>query len=214
MSAARALCYACNAMTTRTALAWLSLALAACSGELDPAQLERITAMEEALRSLNQELTTLKNTAQTKTTGAVELPFRMQCQAPLMGYIAMSDAQVTCRARKPSAEGLYPQCNVIFQKEVSVETKDYFEFAVDGTPQLYAINNYKDGQLEINGTPAFQATFEAQRTPLPMKMMGALLPYKDGIYALTCFATAASFSDYEEAFRGTIASFEFKVKNQ
>jgi hypothetical protein len=138
----------------------------------------------------------------------------MQCQAPLANYVAMSDAQITCRARKPSADGVYPQCNVIFQKEGSIETKDYFEFAVDGTPQLYAINNYKDSQLEINGTPAFQATFEAQRTPLPMKMMGALLPYKDGIYALTCYATAATFSDYEEAFRRTIMSFEFKVKNQ
>ena len=201
-------------MTTRTAPAWLCLALAACSGELDPAQLERITAMEEALRSLNQEVSTLRNAAQNKAAGTVELPFRMQCQAPLFNYIAMSDAQITCRARKPSAEGFYPQCNVIFQKEVSVETKDYFEFAVDGTPQLYALNNYKDGQLQINGTPAFQATFEAQRTPLPMKMMGALFPYKDGIYALTCYATSATFGDYEETFRRTISSFDFKVKNQ
>jgi hypothetical protein len=201
-------------MTTRTAPAWLSFALAACSGEPDPAQLERISTLEEALRSLNQEVTTLRNSAQLKTTGSVELPFRMQCQAPLTPYIAMSDAQVTCRARKPSPEGVYPQCSVIFQKEVSVETKDYFEFAVDGTPQLYAINNYKDGQLEINGTPAFQATFEAQRTPLPMKMVGALFPYKDGIYTLTCFASSATFGDYEEPFRRTISSFEFKVKNQ
>ena len=201
-------------MTSRTAPAWLGLALAACSGELEPAQLERITAMEEALRSLNQEVTNLRNGAQSKSAGTVDLPFRVKCQPPLANYIAMSDAQVTCRARKPSTEGLYPQCNVIFQKEVSVETKDYFEFAVDATPQLYAVNNYQDGQLEINGTPAFQATFEAQRTPLPMKMMGALFPYKEGIYALTCFATSATFSDYEEAFRRTISSFEFKVKNQ
>jgi hypothetical protein len=201
-------------MTTRTAPAWLCLAFAACSGELDPAQLERISAMEEALRSLNQEVTTLRNAAQSKSAATVELPFRLQCASPLMNYTAMTDAQVTCRSRKASPEGLYPQCNVVFQKEVSVETKDYFEFAVDGTPQLYAVNNYKDGQLEINGTPAFQATFEAQRTPLPMKMMGALFPYKDGIYALTCFATSATFGDYEEAFRRTISSFEFKVKNQ
>jgi len=201
-------------MTTRTAPAWLCLAFAACSGELDPAQLERISAMEEALRSLNHEVSALRSSAQNKSAGTVELPFRLQCQAPLVSYVAMSDAQVTCRARKPSTEGLYPQCNVIFQKEVSVETKDYFEFAVDGTPQLYAVNNYKDGQIQINGTPAFQATFEAQRTPLPMKMMGALFPYKDGIYALTCYATSATFSDYEEAFRRTISSFEFKVKNQ
>jgi hypothetical protein len=201
-------------MTTRTAPAWLSLALAACSGELDPAQLERISSLEETVRSLNQEVTTLRNSAQIKTTGAVELPFRMQCQAPLAPYIAMNDAQVTCRARKPSPEGIYPQCSVVFQKEVSVETKDYFEFAVDGTPQLYAINNYKDGQIEINGASAFQATFEAQRTPLPMKMVGALFPYKDGIYTLTCFASSATFGDYEEPFRRTISSFQFKVKNQ
>ena len=200
-------------ITTRTAPAWLCL-LAACSGDLDPAQLERINSLEETVRSLNQEVTTLRN-AQSKTPGGqVELPFRMECQAPLAHYVSMSDAQVTCRARKPSQEGLYPQCSVVFQKEVSVETKDYFEFAVDGTPQLYAINNYKDGQLEINGTPAFQATFEAQRSPLPMKMMGALFPHKGGIYALTCFATSATFSDYEEAFRRTIGSFDFKVKNQ
>jgi|GEM_PF-6155668 len=201
-------------MTTRTAPAWLCLALAACSGDLDPAQLERINAVEEALRSLNQEVTSLRNTAQSKSTGVIELPFRLQCTPPLASYVSMSDAQVTCRSRKPSQEGLYPQCNVVFQKEVSVETKDYFEFAVDGTPQLYAVNNYKDGQLEINGTPAFQATFEAQRMPLPMKMVGALFPYKDGIYTLTCFATSATFGDYEDAFRRTISSFEFKVKNQ
>lgn len=202
-------------MTRRTAApALLSLALAACSGELDPAQLERINGLEEALRSVSQELALLRASAQSKAAGTAELPFRMQCHSPLAPYIAMSDAQVTCRARKASPEGLYPQCNVIFQKEGSVETKDYFEFAVDGTPQLYAVNNYKDQQTTINGTPAFQASFEAQRTPLPMKMLGALFPYKDGIYALTCYASSATFSDYEEAFRRTISSFEFKVKNQ
>jgi hypothetical protein len=43
-----------------------------------------------------------------------------------------------------------------------------------------------------------------------MKMLGTLLPYKDGIYAITCFATSATFSNYEEAFRRTISSFTFK----
>lgn len=201
-------------MRRRTAVPVLSLAIAACSGELDPAQLERINSLEEALRSVNQELSALRAGAQSKSSGPTELPFRMQCHSPLAPYVAMSDAQVTCRARKASPEGLYPQCNVIFQKEGSVETKDYFEFAVDGTPQLYAVNNYKDEQTTINGSPAFRASFETQRTPLPMKMLGALFPYKDGIYALTCYASSATFTDYEETFRRTISSFEFKVKNQ
>jgi hypothetical protein len=43
-----------------------------------------------------------------------------------------------------------------------------------------------------------------------MKMLGTLLPYKDGIYAITCFATSATFQTYEEAFRRTIGSFAFK----
>lgn len=197
-------------MTTRTAATVLGLVLAACSGEPERAQLERIDALEEALRGLRQELAALQNKG-TGTTPA-DFPFRITCQPPLHGYLAQGDAHVTCRSGKASPEGLYPQCNVIFQKEMSVQTKDYFEFATNGTPQLYVVNNYKDEQTQINGVPAFQATFEALRTPLPMKMVGALFPYNEGIFAVTCFAPSATFSDYEEPFRRTINSFQFKNK--
>jgi hypothetical protein len=200
------------AMTTRTTAAGLlGLLLAACSGDL-AAERERVDALEDKLRNLSQEVTSLRQSAQAKAAGVIEFPYYLKCQPPLQGYIAVSDAQATCRAVRPSPEGLYPQCNVFFQKEASIETKDYFEYTVNGTPQLYSVTNYKDEQTKINDVPAFQATFEAQRAPLPMKMLGALIPHDDGLYTITCFATVATFGDYEEAFRRTISSFEFRKK--
>jgi hypothetical protein len=201
-------------MRTRPPAWALASLLAACSGDADSAQLERMNGLEEELRHLNQELALLRASVQMKSSAPAELPFTYKCHPPLQPYVAPSDAAVTCRAPKPSAEGVYPQCNVVFQKELSIETKDYFEFALNITPQLYALSNYKDEQDTINGTPAFRATFEAQQTALPMKMMGALIPYKDGLFAVTCYATKASFSDYEEPFRRTISNFELKQKNQ
>ena len=196
----------------RSIIGLLLAASAACSGGADPALTQRVSDLEEELRTTNRELKAMKASAADNTH---ELPFRFSCEAPLHNYYSPNEATLlTCRAAKPSPEGLYPQCNVMFQKEVTVDTKDYFELAVNRTPMLYAINNYSTQQTKIHETPAFESTFEAQQTALPMKMMGALLPYKDGLYVVTCFATAATFSTYEEAFRRSITSLDFKVKNQ
>jgi hypothetical protein len=186
------------------------LLLAACGGGADPALSQRISDLEEELRTVNRELKTLKTAAESTP----ELPFRFSCEAPLHNYYSQNDAILTCRAAKPSPEGIYPQCNIRFQKEGTVDTKDYFELAVNSTPMLYTINNYSTQQTKINGAPAFESSFEAQHTALPMKMMGALLPYQDGLYVVTCFATTATFPTYQEAFRRSLSSFDFKLKSQ
>jgi len=207
-SAARASTHGTLLARALAALA-LTCSVTACNPGTDPATLERIEALEHELRTVNREVASLRSNAEMSAKQA-ELPFRFRCESPLGLYVNQSEALLTCRAYRPSPEGLFPQCNVIFQKEGSVETKDYFEFVANGTPQLYAITAFEDEPTKLNGQDGFQATFETQRTPLPMKMMGTLIPYKDGIYAITCFATSASFSEYEEAFRRTISTFQLK----
>ena len=43
-------------------------------------------------------------------------------------------------------------------------------------------------------------------------MTGALVPYNDGLYAVTCFSSAPLWSEYEAPFKKTIGSFTLKQK--
>jgi hypothetical protein len=71
------------------------------------------------------------------------------------------------------------------------------------------MTNMHDQRVKVNGVEAFEATFEDDPKPVPLKMLSVLLPHREATYAITCFAPRASFDKYEAAFRKIIDTFTF-----
>jgi hypothetical protein len=196
-------------------LGWLitlACSLSACGGGAErAAQSARIEALEQEVRRLGDSLSALKAPAPAAPQPAKPpaLAFNVACPQPWLIHTPLGATLWSCRAPEPTPQGLYPQCSVSLQPQVAIETKNYFEFALNAAPQLLAVQNLKDTPTKINGADAFEATFEAEPKPVPLKMMSALLPHGEATYAITCFAPSATFADYTKGFRKIIDTFTF-----
>jgi hypothetical protein len=184
--------------------------VAACSSER-----ERLDALEHEVNQLREQLAKLKATSDPEPPSAPEpaeprLPFKLSCPTPLRRYAALGNSLWTCRSSKPSPEGVYPQCNVVFQPQVAIEPRDYFEFALSATPQLTATQNFRSQPVQVNGAPSFEASFDVVPSSAPLKLLGRLMPQGEITYAVTCSAPASSYANYERAFRQIVDSFEWK----
>ena len=115
----------------------------------------------------------------------------------------------TCHSPAATPEGYYPQCSIVVQPQEAIETKSYFEFAWNASPELRALKNVKDKHTKLNDADAFEATSEADAKPLPLKLLSVLLPHGEGTYAITCAAPSTSFELYQPAFRKIVDSFKF-----
>jgi len=196
-------------------LGWLivlACSFSACAGGAErAAQSARIEALEQEVRRLAESLAALKAPAAAVSQPAKSpaQAFNVACPQPWLPHTPLGATLWSCRAPEPTRQGLYPQCNVSFQPQIAIETKNYFEFALNAAPQLLEVQNFKDKPTKINGADAFEATFEADPKPVPLKMMSALLPHGELTYAITCFAPSASFADYADGFRKIIDTFAF-----
>jgi hypothetical protein len=192
----------------------VSLALGACSAGGDAeraAQSARLAAVEADVRRLQELVTVLK--AQPAAAPAPEeaaaKAFSVACLPPWLPHAALGATLWACRSPAPSPEGFFPQCSVVTQPQLEIETKSYFEFAYSAAPQLRAIANVHDQRVTLNGADAFEATFEDDPKPIPLKMLSVLLPHRESTFAITCFAPRASFDRYVASFRKIIDSFKF-----
>lgn len=188
--------------------------LPACSGDVDSAvHSARLATLEQEVRRLHDTVAELKaapaKPATEPVAGTTVHPFKVKCPQPWLLHTPLGTTLWNCRAPDPSPQGLYPQCHVTFQPQVAIETKNYFEFALNAAPQLLEVKNFKDKSTQINGADGFEATFEAEPKPIPLKMMSALMPHGLTTYAITCFAPSAAFDTYSKAFRQIIDTFEF-----
>jgi hypothetical protein len=201
---------------TMNRLGWL-MALAcwstACGGGAErAAQSARLETLEREVRRLGETVAALKTPAAAaapQPTKPPALAFNVACPQPWVPHTPLGATLWNCRAPEPTPQGLYPQCHVTLQAQIAIETKTYFEFALNAAPQLLEVRNFKDSRSKINGADAFEATFEADPKPVPMKMMSALLPHGETTYAITCFAPSATFAEYSKAFRKIIDTFAF-----
>jgi hypothetical protein len=197
------------------AASWLMMLggwLPACGQDAAAAaESARLALLEQEVRQLRESVAALKAPAPSPTEAAApSTVFKLTCPQPWLLQPPMGPTLWTCRAPVATPEGMYPQCSVVMQPHVAIETKNYFEYALIATPQLLEIKNLKDQSVKINGADAFEGTFEAEAKPIPLKMMSALLPQEKTTYTVTCFAPSAKFDDYSKAFRRIIDTFALK----
>ena len=208
-------------LTLVRTIGWLMTLLAglpACGkGTEGAAQSARIAMLEQEVRRLGDKVAALEPAAHGQGAAAAPQPasapdkvFSLNCPQPWMLQPPPANTLWNCRAPAPTPEGLYPQCSVVVQPQVAIETKTYFEFALNTTPQFFEVKNVKDTRVKLNGADAFEATCDADPKPVPLKMMSALLPHNETTYVVTCFAPSATFANYSKAFRQIIDTFAFK----
>ncbi|MET0388034.1 MAG: hypothetical protein ABW321_18825 [Polyangiales bacterium] len=188
------------------------LLLGACE-----ANSERVAELEQDVRQLDDQVAALKTTlaAQSKPgaggNSPASLPFKLACPTPFQVVASLGGGVLwTCRSHKPSPEGPYAQCNVLHQSQHAIEPKDYFEQALNAVPPLNSVQNYKDEPVKINEQPAFQSTYEAQRSASTTRALATLVPRGEEAYVISCQAPAASYSQYEPIFQQISASFQFR----
>jgi hypothetical protein len=165
----------------------------------------RIDALEQQVRRLSTA-----RAAQEAPAGAVpKHPFKVACPQPWVLHTPLGATLWSCRSPSATPEGLYPQCSVTVQPQAAIETRGYFEFAMNAAPPLRAAENLQDRPVTLRGTQAFEATFEASAAPVPLKLLSVLLPHRENTYAITCSAPRASHDALVPAFRRIIDSFGF-----
>jgi hypothetical protein len=181
------------------------------------AQTARLATLEEEVRRLNENVAALALATKTapaeprgpEAQAAHAPPFRVSCPQPWVLNQPLGASMWTCRSAKATSEGYYPQCSIIFQPQVAIETKSYFELASSASPDLREIKNVKDKHIQLNTADAFEATFEADPKPLPLKLLSVLVPHGVGTYAITCAAPSAAFDSFQPGFRKVVDSFAF-----
>jgi hypothetical protein len=170
----------------------------------------RLAGLQEEVRRLGETVTALKANAKPPTAAGPQAPvFKLTCPQPWIMQIPVGASLWTCRSPTATPQGVYPQCSVIVQPQISIETKDYFEFATQAAPQLREIKDFKDKHTKLNAADSFEATFTAELTPVAQTMLGALIPHGETTYAVTCAAPSAEFTRYTAAFRRIIDTFAF-----
>lgn len=197
------------------ALLWLAqlTVLAACGHDAEnAAQSARIATLEDDVRRLNEAL---KAGAPTKapsppTAAEKSKPFTIECPQPWLLHPPLGATLWNCRSPTPTPEGFYPHCSIVEQPQVSIELANYFEFAWNAAPQLRQIKNLKDKPIKIKDHDGFEAVFEADPKPVPVKVRSTLIPQGEQVYAVTCFAPSASFESFDaKAFQKIIDTIAF-----
>jgi hypothetical protein len=180
-------------------LGWLG----ACGRDAESAaQSARIASLEDEVRRLGDSVTAIKAGAATKpqpppTAAEQAKPFKIDCPQPWLLHTPLGATLWDCRSPTPTPEGFYPQCSIVVQPQIAIELRSYFEFAWNASPQLREVKSLKDKPIKIKGHDGFEATFEADPKPVPLKMRSTLIPHGDQVYAVTCFAPSTSFDNYD-----------------
>ena len=193
---------------------WIALGvwLVGCGGGAErAAQHARLAALEQDVQQMRDELVRAKTAApEPSKTGATDPTFKLGCPQPWTLQVPAGAVLWHCRAPAATPDGLFAQCSVVSQPQVAIEIKDYFEYALNVSAPWREAKNLTDKPVKHNGRDAFEATFEVDPKPVPMKMMGMLVPHETHTYAITCSAPSAAFESYTKAFRHIIDTFAIK----
>jgi hypothetical protein len=98
---------------------------------------------------------------------------------------------------------------VTFQPQAAIETRSYFEFALNAAPPLRELKNIAEKRVKLRDVEAFEAMFEASGAPVPLKLLSVLVPHRENTYAITCSAPSSVFDKQVAGFRQVIDSFGF-----
>jgi hypothetical protein len=204
-------------LAMRQLTVWLVTAgcfLPGCNHESESAaQSARLSTLEQEVRRLGDQvagLATQKNKPATpQPGGAPSDAFKITCPQPWLRHTPLGATIWSCRAPTPSPEGLYPQCSVSHQPQLEIETKHYFEFGLNAGPQLRDIKNLKDKPIKLGAADGFEATFDADPKPVPLRLLSVLMPHGEWTFMITCSAPSPSFESYSKAFRQIIDTFAF-----
>jgi hypothetical protein len=181
---------------------WLIMATACDRADENAAQSARIASLEDEVRRLGVQLTALQSGTASKPQPPPEAagankPFTIECPQPWLLQPPLGATLWNCRSPTPTPEGLYPQCSIVMQPHVAVELQGYSEFAWNASPQLRQVKNYKDKPIKVKDRDGFEAVYEADPKPVPVKVRSVLIPSAEHVYAVTCFAPSASFDNYD-----------------
>jgi hypothetical protein len=186
---------------------WLCVACGDTSEAERAAQNARIDSLEFQLQQLRAAMKADAGLADAHESRPKH-PFKVACPQPWVLHTPLGGTLWTCR--NPAAfEGLYPQCSVTFQPQAAIETRSYFEFALNAAPPLRELKNIADKRVKLRGLESFEATFESSSAPLPLKLLSVLVPYRESTYAITCSAPSSVFDKQVAGFRQVIDSFGF-----
>ena len=192
-------------------------ALGACGHDAEnAAQSARIAVLEDEVRKLGVSVhTAAANPPGPQPTAAgPSKPFSIECPQPWLLTPPLGASLWACRSPAPSPEGVLPQCSIVVQPQAAIETQTYFEFAWNAAPPLTQVKNVKDKAIKIKDHDGFEATFEADPKPVPMKMRSTLIPHGEQVFALTCSAPSASFDSYDvRAFQKIASTIAFPNAN-
>lgn len=190
-------------MTLRTmsALA-LAMSLGACGHDAEnAAQSARIATLEDDVKRLRDSLNAIKPGEKGKPAvppaAAKQKPFTIECPQPWLLHTPLGATLWTCRSPTPTPEGFYPQCSIVEQPQTSIELLNYFEFAANASPQLRQVKNLKDKPIKIKNHDGFEAVYESDPKPVPLKMRSVLVPHEEQVYAVTCFAPSNAFDSFD-----------------
>ena len=188
------------------AVGWMvAVGLAGCGGGAERAAMNgRIEQLELEVKKLGDQLA-----LQSSKSDMPDFPFDLTCPQPWHLHTPLGASLWTCRADAATTDDVYPQCSISFQPQIAIETKEYFEFALNSASLLREVKNLKDSPTKVNGAAAFEATFDAELKPVAVRSLSVLLPHKESTFALSCFAPSAVFDSYVPAFRKIIDSFKF-----
>lgn len=194
----------------------LARSLMACGHDAEnAAQSARIAVLEDELRKLSVRVSApgagdADKPKSPPTAAAPSKPFTIECLQPWLLHPPLGASLWTCRSPSAAPEGIYPQCSIVVQPQIAIETQNYFEFAWNAAPQLRQVKNIKDKPIKIKDHDGFEAVYEADPKPVSVKMRSVLIPYGEQVYAVTCFAPSSSFDEYDaRAFQKITSSIAF-----
>lgn len=199
---------------TMSALA-LAVAFGGCGHDAEnAAQSARIATLEDDVKRLRDSLNALKPDSTGKPsappTAAKTKPFSIECPQPWLLHTPLGATLWNCRSPTATAEGFYPQCSIVEQPQSSIELLNYFEFASNASPQLRQVKNLKDKPIKIKDHDGFEAVYESDPKPVPLKMRSVLIPHEEQVYAVTCFAPSNVFDSVDaKAFQKITGSIGF-----
>jgi hypothetical protein len=176
-------------------------ALSACGHDAEnAAQSARIATLEDDVKRLRDNLNALNSGATgkpaTPPTAANNKPFSIECPQPWLLHTPLGATLWSCRSPTATPDGFYPQCSIVEQPQSSIELLNYFEFATNASPQLRQVKNLKDKPIKIKDRDGFEGVYEADPKPVPLKMRSVLIPHREQVYAVTCFAPASSCDSF------------------
>jgi hypothetical protein len=185
--------------------------LAACA---DDETRTRIDALETKVQQLSQEFDSrapARDAERASANAKEAATFDIVCPPPWQALGPAGDAVWTCRADRPAANGMWPNCNVtVGQAEPDARPKEILEGELAAIPQLRAARRLSARDTTLASLRAYEAIYEHDLLPTPLRVLATISLLSDRAYGISCSAPPETFAVAEPIFRRITASFRFK----